>query len=168
MFTKCPCLSDLEYKDCCGLFHRGERDAATAEELMRSRYSAYAMQEIDYLIETTSPSQRKYHDRESLQTWAEDTKWKKLEIVETREGTSEDSKGHVEFIAYYEENKKDKIHHELSLFKKIKGKWYYHNGRMLANQTMIREQPKVGRNDPCPCGSGKKYKKCCGRKGEGY
>ncbi|MEW8683176.1 MAG: YchJ family metal-binding protein, partial [Candidatus Thiodiazotropha endolucinida] len=68
----------------------------------------------------------------------------------------------VEFIATYKEGGMVRPHHEISRFLKQDGVWYFVDGQLVAPKTEKRHQPKVGRNDPCPCGSGKKYKKCCG------
>jgi SEC-C motif-containing protein len=86
-----------------------------------------------------------------------------LEICSTEQGGVDDNDGLVEFIASYRENGVVRSHHEISRFKREAGRWYYVDGDAPKVETYVKEQPKVGRNDPCPCGSGKKYKKCCGR-----
>ncbi len=68
----------------------------------------------------------------------------------------------VEFIASYAQDGLAENHHEVSTFRKVNGSWLYESGRIIT-ETVTRSAPKVGRNDPCPCGSGKKYKQCCGR-----
>lgn len=157
----CPCGSNLTYSECCEPIIKGTRVAKTAEELMRSRYSAYAKREVDYLYTSLHPKARENYDAKSTRDWANSTEWQNLEIVTTEKGTAKDEEGTVEFIASYKENGTDKKHHEVSLFKKENGVWYFVDGRLPAVKQVIREAPKVGRNDPCLCGSGKKFKKCC-------
>ena len=77
------------------------------------------------------------------------------------QGQPEDAEGFVEFKAYYTLGGEDVTHHEVASFRKEDGAWYFVEGEPVRQQPFVREEPKVGRNDPCPCGSGKKYKKCC-------
>jgi SEC-C motif-containing protein len=159
----CPCTSGRTYADCCGPVIAGERPAATAEALMRSRYSAFAAQAIDYLEDSLMPGTRADFDRQSVTEWARSSEWTGLEIIDTEAGGPDDREGVVEFAAHYRMNGEDRVHHERSRFAKKDGRWFYVDGRVgRRQQTVVREGPKVGRNDPCPCGSGKKYKKCCG------
>lgn len=122
---KCPCCSGKNYNDCCQLFHTKQKHAETAETLMRSRFSAFAIPNGDYLLETTFPAKRKFHDKKELQKWGETNEWTKLEIIQS---TSDQ----VEFKAFYtDENGKPQIHHELSTFQKIDERWYYVSGEFL-------------------------------------
>lgn len=129
---------------------------------MRSRYSAYAEGAVDYLGETLHPDYRGDWDRAATRRWSEGAEWLGLEIVDTEAGQPGDSEGWVEFIATFKEDGKVKRHHERSRFIADQGRWYYADGEVPRPQTQRHQGPKVGRNDPCPCGSGKKYKKCCG------
>lgn len=156
---KCPCSSQKKYEDCCAPLHAGEKVALTAQELMRARYSAFVQQEIDYIVETHHPETRSSVNKDEIANWAKDSEWKGLEILATQDGMNDDSEGLVDFIANYEINGESVAHKERSLFKKSEGLWYFYNAASL--DPVKREGPKVGRNDPCPCGSGKKYKKCC-------
>ena len=160
--SQCPCQSGKEYDACCGPIIRGDRAAPTAEALMRSRYSAFAKDEIDYLEKSLHPDQRADYDPASTRHWAEHSEWLKLEIVEVSGGGENDDEGTVEFIATYRQKGNTLAHHEIGRFNRIKGVWYYTDGKIVTPGTVRHEAPKVGRNDPCPCGSGKKYKKCCG------
>lgn len=160
--SPCPCQSGKEYDACCGPIIRGERAAPTAEALMRSRYSAFAKDEIDYLEQSLHPDQRTDYDPASTRHWAEHSEWLKLEIVDVSDGGENDDEGTVEFIATYRQKGNTLAHHEIGRFNRIKGVWYYTDGKIVTPGTVRHEAPKVGRNDPCPCGSGKKYKKCCG------
>ena len=77
----CPCQSSLSYEDCCGRFHSGNMFPETAEQLMRSRYSAFVLKKIPYIVQTTVPSQQTLLDEKALQDWANETQWLGLEIV---------------------------------------------------------------------------------------
>ncbi|WP_137390724.1 YchJ family protein [Rhodoligotrophos defluvii] len=159
----CPCRSGSTFGACCGPLIAGERAAPTAEALMRSRYSAFAAQAIDYLEQTLLPSTRRDFDRQSVTEWARNSEWTGLEVVATERGGAEDREGVVEFIAHFRVNGEDRTHHETSRFSRRDGRWYYVDGRVGRRQeTVVRQTPKIGRNDPCSCGSGKKFKKCCG------
>ncbi len=160
---KCPCCSGKDYSLCCEPIIRGSRKAATPEELMRSRYSAYAKAEIDHLFYSTHPSQRESIDRAEMKAWAERSKWLGITILAAN-GTEPDAKtGTVEFIARYTDHDTPLEHHELSEFRKEDGEWFFYDGKLVKDKPFVRTAPKVERNAPCPCGSGKKYKKCCGK-----
>lgn len=146
----CPCGSGIPYRYCCEPFHSGERFASSAEALMRSRFSAYLLKLSDYLADTWHPSTRPA----LLDISKDDTQWQRLVIVATELGEASDSEGVVEFAAYYQGGQL----HERSRFLKEEGQWFYLDGDILPPVTAAR----VGRNDPCPCGSGKKFKECCG------
>ena len=122
---------------------------------MRSRFTAYALGNVDYLLATHDPKQPA--DRASVEAWARRAKFTALEVRATEGGGPEDQTGVVEFVAHFEEDGRAREHHERSRFARIDGRWHYLDGRAPA-----LKKPKVGRNDPCPCGSGKKHKKCCG------
>ena len=157
----CPCGSDFSYKDCCEPLIKGEDEARTAEQLMRSRYTAFAQTETEYIFITTHPDQRKNYDHKDTLNWSKKSEWHKLEILETKKGKIEDEEGEIEFIAYFSQNGVKKRHHENSIFRKLNGKWYFVDGHGVVPKQVIRQNPKIGRNDLCQCGSGKKYKKCC-------
>ena len=163
MSDVCPCGSGLPYETCCEPFLIGKSKPKTAVELMRSRYCAYAMGAIDYLFRTSGPKVQKEFDAESSRKWAESAKWTGIEILSMADGGESDEEGTVEFIAHYTVNETAFDHHEISQFKKIDGEWRFIDGKIFGPDPVRRDHPKVGRNDPCPCGSGKKYKKCCGK-----
>lgn len=158
----CPCGSNLEFDDCCHPLMAGEREAATAEALMRARYSAYTKCDVDFLERSLHPQHRADYDREASRRWAERSEWLKLEIAATEAGKEDDEEGRVEFVATFKEKGIVRRHHENGLFKKENGKWYFVDGELVKPKTEVHRGPKVGRNEPCPCGSGKKFKKCCG------
>lgn len=180
----CPCQthpsasaisSPLLYQDCCQPYHdafyNDEIDkvaslkAETAERLMRSRYSAFALVKSEYIVKTTVPAQQALLDINAIESWAKETDWAGLEIVEH---TPKLGKRHaqVEFKAYF--NAKDnagdltvkvQAHHELSTFVKVKDKankdtrWYFLDPTVAMT---------VSQKQPCICGSGEKFKRCCG------
>lgn len=156
----CPCESSIQYKDCCGKFHDKRAKANTAEELMRSRYSAFAVGDIDYLFETHDPRTRDELDRAEIEAWSKGSDWQGLTIVQVEDGDKNDTDGKVEFIAKFNADGEEHYHHESAEFFRKGGVWYYKDGKMVDVETFVRETPKIGRNEPCHCGSGKKYKKC--------
>ena len=158
----CPCGSGSIYPECCEPFVSGMHKPATAEALMRARYTAYTRKKIEYIHQTRHPQARDQHDMEEARKWAENSEWLGLEVVSTEAGGPGDSEGTVEFIARYQVDDEEVEHHELSQFKRVDDEWFFHDGKMIGQEPIRREEPKVGRNDPCPCGSGKKFKKCCG------
>jgi SEC-C motif domain protein len=160
---QCPCGTGKTYAACCEPVIKGMRPAASAEELMRSRYAAYVKVETDYIFETTHPKHREGYDVAGTKEWAESAEWEGLEIVSTKAGVGADTTGEVEFIARYSEKGEPKVHHEVALFKKENAVWFFTDGKSVTRKPTVRNAPKIGRNDACTCGSGLKYKKCCGK-----
>lgn len=158
--SKCPCGTEKNYSECCEPFILGEKKPPSAEALMRSRYSAFAKNKLDYIKNSHHKSTQKDLDMESVKAWAVNSTWLGLEILNTEKGTKEDHEGIVEFRCSFILNEKTSTHHELSTFIKENGDWFFVDGK-LKNKTITRSTPKIGRNDPCACGSGKKSKKCC-------
>jgi SEC-C motif-containing protein len=158
----CPCGSNSAYAECCRPLIKGERGATTAEQLMRSRYSAFVKKEIDHLLASLHPDHRADYDEKSTRAWAEGVEWQGIKIVNTIAGGPEDGEGQVEFVASFIEKGNRQEHHEVSSFKKEKGAWYFSTGKAMPKPA-VRAAPKTGRNDPCPCGSNRKFKKCCGQ-----
>ncbi len=159
--SECPCGLGKEYAECCEPLICGGSPAETAEALMRARYSAYVKQETEYIFHTTHPSRRQPDSRQVIEEWALATTWRDLKIISTEGGGPEDDTGIVEFIADFTEKGKDGKHHERAEFRRENGVWMFYDGKPPPVETVRRKAPKIGRNDPCPCGSRKKYKKCC-------
>jgi SEC-C motif domain protein len=159
----CSCGTQKPYSQCCEPALKGLANPASAVDLMRSRYTAFVRHEIDYIMNSVSPNRRKDFDRKGIEDWSRNTEWAGLEIVSTDKGGPDDATGQVEFIAKFREAEEEKKHHELASFVKIKGLWYFDDGRTPPVKPVRLEGPKVGRNDPCSCGSGKKFKKCHGK-----
>ena len=161
--SPCPCGSGGPFDSCCGPILAGTAAAPTAESLMRSRYSAYVTGQIEYLATSLHPEHRRDMDLAATRHRSRAAQWKGLQVVSTREGGEADDEGEVEFIATYKEKGVIKPHHERANFRRAEGRWYYVDGDIVKSTQSVHKQPKVGRNDPCPCGSGLKFKKCCGR-----
>lgn len=161
MKEQCPCGNPANYLECCGQYINGKKNAPTAEALMRSRYSAFVKGATDYILETHHPDTKSEVNAEEIKNWSTHSKWNGLEVIEKNQGEEKDESGQVEFVCRYEVDGQGLEHHEVSEFKKKDGKWYFYDGKIIRGQ-FRRQGPKIGRNDPCPCNSGKKYKKCCG------
>lgn len=157
----CPCGTQKTYSECCEPYHKGKAPA-TAADLMRSRYAAFAKHEIDYILNTVAPAKRADFDRAGIETWAKRSEWTGLDIVATEKGGPADTTGTVEFVAKYKEGGEERKHDELATFVKIDGRWFFEDGATPKVKPIRREGPAIGRNDPCHCGSGKKFKKCHG------
>ncbi len=160
---KCLCGSKQAYTVCCQPLHLKKQNASTAAQLMAARYVAHALGLVDFIVETTHFSTRSSIDLAALRDWLKSIDWQQLEIIKTSLGQPSDSLGKVEFKAYYIDNQNKKgLHHELSRFKKVGEKWYFVDGK--TPRKSIFEKKKIGKNSPCICGSGKKYKQCCAKK----
>lgn len=157
-----PCDDPKALEAYCLPFIRGDKQPATAAELMASRYVAYTLAEVDYILDTHNPAAKDDTDRDATLKWATEASWQGLEIVSTEGGEPGDRDGTVEFIARYRMNDEEVAHHERAFFKRIDGRWYFIDAKQVL-KPVRREGPKLGRNDPCHCGSGKKLKKCHGK-----
>jgi len=157
--TLCPCGSGLELDACCGPYVAGAKPAPTAEALMRSRYTAYTLGNTAYLQSTLCKAEQ--GDGELSAAEIKAATWTGLEIRATEAGGENDDTGQVEFVARYKSGGDQHVHHENSTFCREDGRWVYESGVINPKAQPVKSA-KVGRNDPCPCGSGKKYKKCCG------
>ncbi|MEZ0574736.1 YchJ family protein [Halodesulfovibrio aestuarii] len=161
--AKCPCGSDLEFSACCEPIISGQTPAPTAEALMRSRYSAHVLGSYEYLGSSVHPDMRGDLSEEEIKEWSEKITWTGLDILGTKDGGENDVTGEVEFVANYKLGGVPQEMHEHAFFRKEGKDWFYVEGMVQNHDTYRRETPKVGRNEPCPCGSGKKFKKCCGK-----
>jgi SEC-C motif-containing protein len=170
----CPCGSKQSFSDCCEPYLSGAKLPPTAQALMRSRYVAYVQKDIAYLKKTLARESAADYDANAAKAWAEQAQFKGLQILSTDKGDLGDKKGTVEFVATFVEDGETLEHHEVSEFRKTeKGEWRFVSGEAHTHkagehhhhakpEAVVRDAPKVGRNDPCPCGSGKKFKKCHG------
>ncbi|MCJ8276536.1 MAG: hypothetical protein MJK18_06825 [Bdellovibrionales bacterium] len=128
----CPCMSDKAFDQCCEPIINGS-PAETAEALMRARYTAYSQVNMDFIEKTHDPKTVKNTDMQANREWAEQTQWKKLEIVSTEKGLSNDDWGKVEFRAQYSDGNHDSTHHEISEFTKRSGRWNFTKGKSPEN-----------------------------------
>ena len=158
----CPCGSGNAYAACCQPFLEHPSTVPTAESLMRARYTAHVLKKVDFIVNTTHASTYRADHHQEIVTWIESTTWKKLQVVETHQGGVNDQEGYVLFKAWYEQDGTAKVHDEYSYFKKEEGVWYFVQGRPPVVKSKPVRSQKVARNAPCSCGSGKKYKRCCG------
>lgn len=156
----CPCGSGTAFDTCCEPIIKGTRQSETAEQLMRARYSAFVTGEMDFIVSSTHSRTRKEVDMNFIRDWSQNSTWNGLEIFETKELS--ENKASVSFEARYTQNDQEQHHREKSVFEREDGEWKFVTGDELKNPTVRYETPKPGRNDPCSCGSGKKYKKCHG------
>lgn len=156
--TQCPCGSERAFDTCCGS-HLAGAPAPTAEALMRSRYTAYVRGDADYLQRTSAGEALLRFDRADIAASFASTEWLGLEIRKVEAGGSTDMTGHVAFTARFRQNGRLQALSERSEFRRIGGAWRYCRGEVDISAVPA---PAPGRNDPCPCGSGRKFKKCCG------
>ena len=162
---KCPCTSGKDFAGCCEPILEQQQKAVTAEQLMRSRYTAYALGKVDWIIDSQSPDGRQFVDRAATEQWSKRATWHRMEVVDVKDGGPDDTEGFVDFKAYYTIAGEAITHHEVASFRKEDGTWYFVDGIEVKPRPFKRLEPKLSPNDPCPCGSGKKYKKCCGKPG---
>lgn len=157
----CPCGSRLLFNACCQLFISDKKIPASAEQLMRSRFSAYATSNAQYIFDTYESSQREKQSVAEIKAWADECLWLALVIHESHQNI-------VEFSAFYVvENTLCELR-EQSNFTLEQGHWRYIDGDIKVN----KELTDIKRNDICPCNTypsawsakkGKKYKHCCGK-----
>jgi SEC-C motif-containing protein len=166
--SPCPCGTQTSFEHCCAPRLNGTAAAHTAEQLMRSRYTAHVLGDIDYLVRTWHVVDPSEIDREAIRHWALSSDWRGLTVHHTVKGGPEDAEGWVEFTAAYVEKPAAdgsqlpatqtlKLHREKSYFIHKQGLWLYVEGESVEEERV----QKLGRNSPCPCGSGKKFKRCC-------
>ncbi len=155
---QCPCGSEIDYSDCCGVYLSDEQIPASPEAMMRSRYTAYSLANIAYISNTMRGKPLIGFVEVVARSWAERVIWLGLKIIAVRIGTPD--QGYVEFIARYLEGEQLKSICEISEFHRLDGKWFYVDG--LHPDSKKEKKQTVRRNSPCPCGSLKKFKNCHG------
>lgn len=156
---QCTCGSGRSYDTCCGPLIAG-LPAPTVEALMRSRYTAYARGDANYLQRTSAGPAALRFDRADIENSFQRTEWLGLEVRKVEAGKAADNLGHVTFTVRFRQNGEIHALSERSEFRRVDGAWCYWSGEADVSRPVPTLQ--VGRNDPCPCGSGKKFKKCCG------
>jgi SEC-C motif-containing protein len=153
----CPCNSGLEFDACCGALLQGA-SAETPEALMRARFTAFVRGDIDFLERTMGGEAMADFDRHAVEKAMQGVEGVGVEVRAADDGQDQ---GTVEYVARFKSHGKPVAHHEKAFFKRENGVWLYVDGEVNPKGPP-RQVEKVGRNDPCPCGSGKKFKKCCG------
>lgn len=158
--TQCPCNSGQAFDACCGALLKGGT-AMTPEALMRARFTAFVTGDIAFLERTMAGEAMADFDRPAVESAMKGVEGLGVEIRALSGGGAEEAEGMVEYVARFKSQGKPVAHHERAVFKRENGAWLYVDGE-INPKGPPRQVEKVGRNDPCPCGSGKKYKKCCG------
>ena len=130
MNKACPCNSGKPFNYCCRPIVEGQKPASTAEALMRSRYTAFALGAIDYLIDTTAPEKRSADDAEMLAEQVKYTNWVGLKILSKDKGERADTTGMVEFEAAFETEDQSGTLYERSNFRKDNDHWLYVDGEV--------------------------------------
>jgi len=153
--STCICGLNNPLNACCGRVHADIANATTAVELMRARFSAYSTDKLDFIRQSWHSSTRPAQIEPNEAGFV----WLGLDVLDTQAGGKDDEQGEVEFIASYSLNGHTGKLHERSRFAREQGQWRYLDGK-LEKQSPVNIN-KTGRNEPCPCGSGKKYKRCC-------
>lgn len=125
----CVCCSGKPYDQCCGPLLARTHPATSPEALMRSRYAAYALKDFDYIVETTDAELRDQLDHDANRAWMEQSNFLSLQVLNSSE---KGSRGTVEFIARFVRNDgPEQAHHELSQFRKSRGRWYFAEGETV-------------------------------------
>ncbi|MEO6867252.1 MAG: YchJ family metal-binding protein, partial [Gaiellales bacterium] len=153
----CHCGSGQTFSECCQPVIQRERVAATAEELMRSRYSAFATGDVDWIMDSHHADTVDEIDREQVEEWSGGSEWLGLRIRSTEAGGADDDEGSVTFRARYRAQGQQVDHTEIAHFEREGGEWRFHSVLEEADQpdlVPVGPSSSVGRNDPCPCGSG--------------
>jgi SEC-C motif-containing protein len=158
----CPCGKGESLETCCGPIISGKALPETAEALMRARYTAYTTHDVDFILSSHDQDTAGQVDRNNTESWSKSAEWLGLQITNTEGGQPADETGVVEFVATYKIRGTKIDHRERAIFKKNGPRWVFVDGIEIKGPPVRNEGPKAGRNDPCPCGSGKKYKKCHG------
>ncbi len=153
----CPCGTGKKYGECCLPIIKKTKPAADAEALMRSRFSAHVARDYEHLHRTHLESSKEPYESEP--EGAGGTNWTRLKILSHEKGLKPDF-SYVDFTAYFQEGEEEKALHEKAEFQKIDGTWFYIRALRQGPAPIKKTEATVGRNDPCPCGSGKKYKQC--------
>ena len=161
---RCFCCSSKPFQACCEPFIKGDKTPVTAEQLMRSRFSAYATAQYAYILDTYTQEKQQGLSVDDLAQSAQGAKWFALQVHDAQSEESAEPNTSatlhsdtVEFTAFYFEDKKMYQLHETSNFRVENGAWRYHDGTLHDDCGKV----KYGRNLPCVCGSSNKFKQCC-------
>ena len=158
----CPCGSERAYSQCCQAIILAEKPASSPEQLMRSRYSAYATGQAKYIFMTYASASQAEQTIDDIALWAEQTHWLKLEIHQVSDfekDLANHQNAQVEFSAFYQHQGQIWHMRETSNFIMEQGLWRYLDGDVSDSQAL--QKPK--RNEHCFCGSERKFKQCCAK-----
>ncbi len=161
--SPCPCCSEKSFGECCQPILKGRERAETAEDLLRARYTAFVVGEVDFIVSSHHSKTKAEVNRDEIAKWSKDSEWEGLKILQKEAGTASDSTGTLIFHAKYKQEGKTQDHYEKSFFEKEQGEWNFLDAQGIQTGPYVRTEPKLGRNDPCHCGSGKKFKRCHGQ-----
>jgi SEC-C motif domain protein len=155
--SPCPCGTGRTFADCCEPLIRQQRTAATAEQVMRSRFTAHVIRDEAHLHRTYLPTAKQPYVPDDAAGEAMD--WTRL-VIHSHDHEVKPDTSHVDFTAYYRDGDQELAMHEKSEFLRVEGVWLF-SRPIRQGPAPVKAAVKAGRNDPCPCGSGKKYKQCC-------
>jgi SEC-C motif-containing protein len=156
IIKNCFCGNQSTFEKCCQPIISGKTEAQNAEELMRSRFSAYVIEDYPYILQTYASQQRSGLTVSQLADSAQGTQWLNLQVLAHH---PKPNTVQVEFKAFYLVDGQYYVMHELSDFVLEDNKWCYTTGLIQKDSGEFVPE----RNSQCLCGSGKKFKKCCGR-----
>lgn len=161
--TTCPCESHKSFLGipCCEEIITGKRKAKSAKELLRARYTAFTTCAMAFIVATTHPRVREEFDEPSNRKWAETSTFTRLELLDTI--SDGEFAEYVTFEAHFTQKNQRDIHRERARFERLDGEWFFVSSETLKPQTIQYDAPKPRRNQQCPCGSNRKYKRCCSR-----
>ena len=145
----CPCHSGKVYGDCCGPILGGAQKAPTAEALMRARYTAYAIDDVDFLFASSGDAVRAEFDPAGAHKWARNSVWTGMEVLDVQRGGIDDDEGSVEFVAHYTVKRQPFSHHERSLFKRVEGEWRFIDGELITPENQ-KGRPQGRPQRPLP------------------
>ncbi len=129
------------------------------EQLLRTRYDAFVSGDVDYILATHHPETRSQVERAAVEAWSKGSSWKGIKIDQV---DLKKDKALIRFTVRYQREDETTNHTEDAEFRLFDGRWYYYDSNFPKPETIRRDGEKLGRNDPCHCGSGKKFKKCHG------
>jgi SEC-C motif-containing protein len=151
----CSCGSSMTFSNCCEPIILSISFATTPDQLMRARFTAYVCKALDFLKSTDLPTAKLRYDDD----WSKTTPWTKLIIHGVSHRTADEAQ--IDFTAYHVGQNGELAHHELCELRRINNRWLYY--KCIRNGPKpLRKAAEVPRNSQCPCGSGIKFKHCCG------
>lgn len=153
----CPCCSNINFNDCCAPILGGS-PAPTPEALVRSRYTAFVKKKLDFVERTHAPEVRADFNMAEAARLADEVEWDNLRIHSSK---IYGDLAEVEYVVSFRKEQKPIKGATASKFRKENGEWLYVSSKPAPHIANLRVAPKIGRNDSCPCGSGRKFKKCC-------